>query len=169
MSDYVNNPTTGRMIKIGGKTHRSLINSGVLKNTRRDPRVLYTLDHGDDVHAIKQQLRETANLKKNESMKYHPSGKYKGKIVKTHKIGRKSKHSKTEKSNIVDSESEDEDELLSLYKKLNIAPPSTTSHNQSKNKKKHRRDPESSESDESESDQSESDQSESESESDQSE
>ena len=129
MSDYVNNPTTGRMVKIGGKTHRSLINSGVLKNTRRDPRVLYTLDHGDDVHAIKQQLRETANLKKNESMKYHPSGKYKGKIVKTHKIGRKSKHE------FVDSESEDEDELLSLYKKLNIAPPS-----------KKRRDPESDES-----------------------
>ena len=118
MSEYVKNPTTGRMVKIGGKTHRSLINSGVLKNTRRDPRVLYTLDHGDDVHAIKQQLRETANLKKNESMKYHPSGKYKGKIVKTHKIGRKSKNE------FIESDSEDEDELLSLYKKLNIAPPS---------------------------------------------
>ena len=138
MSDYVNNPTTGRMVKIGGKTHRSLINSGVLKNTRRDPRVLYTLDHGDDVHAIKQQLRETANLKKNKSMKYHPSGKYKGKIVKTHKIGRKSKHE------FVDSESEDE--LLSLYKKLNIAPPS-----------KQRRDPQSSESDQSDQSESETD------------
>ena len=65
MSDYVNNPTTGRMVKIGGKTHRSLINSGVLKNTRRDPRVLYTLDHGDDVHAIKQQLRETLGKHRN--------------------------------------------------------------------------------------------------------
>ena len=75
-------------------------------------------------------------------MKYHPSGKYKGKIVKTYKIGRKSKHQPGES----ESDSEDEDELLSLYKKLNIAPPS-----------KQRRDPQSSESDQSDQSESETD------------
>ena len=140
MTDYTRNPQTNRMVKIGGTTHRRLVNSGVLKNKRRDPRVLYTLDEGDDIQSIKRQLKETANLNDSESMKYHPSGKYKGKIVKTHKIGRKSKRQPVES----ESESESEDELLSLYRKLNIAPPS-------KNKRY-----ESSESEQSESEQSES-------------
>ena len=56
-NDYVRNPKTNRMVKIGGASYRRLINEGVLKNKRKDPRVAYNLEQGNDVDAIKRQLK----------------------------------------------------------------------------------------------------------------
>lgn len=35
MDNYVVNPQTNRLVKIGGASHRRLVNEGVLKNTKK--------------------------------------------------------------------------------------------------------------------------------------
>jgi hypothetical protein len=112
-TDYIKNPNTGRLVKIGSKTHRTLVNSGVIKNKRKDPRVLYKLDKNDDVNAITKELKKNIKLKPNETIK-KGVGKNAGKLMKSYKGGRYKKDEP-------DSDS-DSDDFNSLCRKLSIEP-----------------------------------------------
>lgn len=113
-TDYVRNPKTGRLVKIGSVTYRQLINEKVLKNTRKDPKVAYKLDEGDDINAIKRDLKKKIKLKKGETLRTG-TGKNKGKIMIAYKGGRYKKDES--------SDSEDSDDFDSLCKKLNVSFP----------------------------------------------
>ena len=75
------------MVKIGGASYRRLINEGVLKNKRKDPRVAYNLEKGDDVEAIKRELKGQLKLKKGETIR-KGAGRNKGKLMVAYKGGR---------------------------------------------------------------------------------
>ncbi len=80
LSDWVTNPKTKKLVKIGSQTHRRLINEGVLKNTRLDEKVLATYDpEVDDVGELKKQLQ--SNISDNEIISVG-RGRYKNKLVK---------------------------------------------------------------------------------------
>lgn len=107
-TDYVKNPKTGRLIKIGSMTHRKLINEKVIKNTKKNPKIAYKLDEGDDIEAIKRELKSKIKLKKGETLRTGV-GKNKGKIMVAFKGGRYKK-----------DESDSDDEFENLCKKLDI-------------------------------------------------
>ena len=110
--EWVKNPLTNRLVKINGKVHRKLVNTGVMKNKTKDKRVAYKLDLGDDPHSIKKELRKTMKLKPNETLKIG-TGKYKGKIMKSFK------RQKMKKIQVEESQ----DNLINLYNKLGLDPP----------------------------------------------
>ena len=87
MSEWIENPKTGRMIKINSQTHRRLINQGVLKNTRLDEKILTRYNNNDDVDEIKKQLSD--RLGENEII-CKGKGRYEGCLVKSFK-GKKGK------------------------------------------------------------------------------
>jgi hypothetical protein len=105
-TDYFTNPKTGRLVKYNSPTYRKLVNEGIIKNTRKDPRVAYKLDETDDVEAIKKELKTKIKLKKGEMLK-KGVGKNKGKLMIAFKGGRYKKDEP-------DSDSSDSD-LESLY------------------------------------------------------
>lgn len=113
-TDYVRNPQTGRLVKIGSMTYRKLINNRVIKNTRRDPNVVYKLDDGDDINAIKADLKKKIKLKKGETLR-KGTGKNKGKIIKSFVGGRYKKDP--------ESSGDDDDEFETLCKKLDVSFP----------------------------------------------
>lgn len=123
-NDYVRNPNTGRMVKIGGASYRRLINEGVLKNKRKDPRVAYNLEQGDDVDAIKRQLKTQIKLKKGETIR-KGAGRNKGKLMIAYKGGRykNSQGYNSDSSSESDSSSSSEDDLAAFCKKLQLEPP----------------------------------------------
>lgn len=112
--DYVRNPQTGRLVKIGSMTYRKLINNRVIKNTRKDPNVVYKLDDGDDINAIKADLKKKIKLKTGETLR-KGTGKNKGKIIKSFVGGRYKKDP--------ESSSDDDDEFETLCKKLDVSFP----------------------------------------------
>ena len=121
-NDYVRNPNTGRMVKIGGASYRRLINEGpVLKNKRKDPRVAYNLEQGDDVDAIKRQLKTQIKLKKGETIR-KGAGRNKGKLMIAYKGGRY-KNSQGYNSSSESDSSSSEDDLAAFCKKLQLEPP----------------------------------------------
>jgi hypothetical protein len=83
LTDWVTNPKTKKLVKIGSQTHRRLINEGVLKNTRLDEKVLANYDpEVDDVGELKKQLQ--SNLSDNEIISVG-RGRYKNKLVRGYK------------------------------------------------------------------------------------
>ena len=83
LTDWVTNPKTKKLVKIGSQTHRRLINEGVLKNTRLDEKVLANYDPAvDDVGELKKQLQ--SNLSDNEIISVG-RGRYKNKLVRGYK------------------------------------------------------------------------------------
>jgi hypothetical protein len=122
-NDYVRNPNTGRMVKIGGASYRRLINEGVLKNKRKDPRVAYNLEQGDDVDAIKKQLKTQIKLKKGETIR-KGAGRNKGKLMIAYKGGRyKNSQGYNSDSSSESDSSSSEDDLAAFCKKLQLEPP----------------------------------------------
>ena len=93
--NWIENPKTGRMIKINSQTHRRLINQGVLKNTRLDEKILVRYDDNDDVDEIKKQLID--RLDENEII-CKGKGRYEGCLVKSYK-GNKGKPKKKADNN----------------------------------------------------------------------
>ena len=80
LTDWVTNPKTKKLVKIGSQTHRRLINEGVLKNTRLDEKVLANYDPAvDDVGELKKQLQ--SNISDNEIISVG-RGRYRNKLVK---------------------------------------------------------------------------------------
>ena len=83
LTDWVTNPKTKKLVKIGSQTHRRLINEGVLKNTRLDEKVLANYDPAvDDVGELKKQLQ--SNISDNEIISVG-RGRYKNKLVRGYK------------------------------------------------------------------------------------
>lgn len=83
LTDWVTNPKTKKLVKIGSQTHRRLINEGVLKNTRLDKKVLANYDPAvDDVDELKKQLQ--SNISDNEIISVG-RGRYKNKLVRGYK------------------------------------------------------------------------------------
>ena len=93
-NNYIENPETKRLIKISGKTHRQLINKGVMLNSNIDGKILYKISPDDDITEIKKQLQKTANLEENEIMSIG-RGRYKDCLVKGFK-GKKGRPKKKE-------------------------------------------------------------------------
>ena len=112
MTDWIVNPETNRMVKVGSQTYRKLVNQGVLKNSTLDSRVLASYDETDDVDELKRQLSH--NLGENEIIS-KGKGRYKNKLIKSYKgrKGRRSKRPPTPPPSISsDSEIEQEQEDL---------------------------------------------------------
>ena len=82
VKDWIVNPTTNRLIKIGSPTYRRLVNQGVIKNTWLDDRVLAHYGENDDVEQLKHQLCH--RLHPNEIIS-RGKGRYKGKLIRTYK------------------------------------------------------------------------------------
>ena len=76
--DWITNPVTKKLVKIGSQTHRKLINQGILKNTKIDEKVLASYTETDDVLELKKQLKN--NLKDNQIINVG-RGRYKDKLV----------------------------------------------------------------------------------------
>ena len=91
-NNYIENPETKRLIKISGKTHRQLINKGVMLNSNIDGKILYKISPDDNVKEIKKQLQP--NLEENEILSIG-RGRYKNCLVKGYK-GNKGRPKKKE-------------------------------------------------------------------------
>jgi hypothetical protein len=115
-TDYTINPKTGRLVKYNSPTYRKLVNEGVIKNKKQDPKIAYKLDTGDDIDAIKKDLKNKIKLKKNEVLR-KGIGKNKNKIMIAYKGGR---HKKDETDSDKDSDSNSDDEFEKLCKKLDV-------------------------------------------------
>lgn len=122
--DYVRNPITGRLVKIGSMTYRKLVNEKVIKNTRKDPKIAYKLDDGDDIDAIKKDLRSKIKLRRGETLR-KGTGKNKGKIIKAFVGGRYKKDDSS------DSDSSSSSEFETLCKKLDVSFPKPTKRTKS--------------------------------------
>lgn len=143
-SEYVRNPLTGRLIKIGSMTYRKLINEKVIKNKRKDPKIVYSLDEGDDVVSIKKDLRSKISLKKGETLR-NGTGKNKGKIIKSFVGGRYKKDPES---------SDDDDDFENLCKKLDVSFPNKPTKKPTKKSKAAYFEPEEEESEDSDSEKS---------------
>jgi len=95
-NNYIENPETKRLIKISGKTHRQLINKGIMLNSNIDGKILYKISPDDNITEIKKQLQKTANLEENEIMSIG-RGRYKNCLVKGYKGAKGRPKRKTEK------------------------------------------------------------------------
>lgn len=82
MDNYVLNPLTNRMVKIGSQTYRKLVNTKVIKNKVVDDRILYKYDSDDDIEELKNKYKDELN--ENEIIQIG-KGKYKNKLIKTFK------------------------------------------------------------------------------------
>ena len=82
MDNYVLNPLTNRMVKLGSQTYRKLVNTKVIKNKAVDERVIYKYDSDDDIEELKKKYQEELN--ENEIIQ-KGKGRYKGKLIKTYK------------------------------------------------------------------------------------
>lgn len=83
--NWVTNPNTKKLVKIGSQTHRRLINEGVIKNTKLDEKILATYDpEKDDIDELKKQLKNSMLLKDNEIINVG-RGRYKNKLIRGYK------------------------------------------------------------------------------------
>lgn len=101
MDNYVLNPLTNRMVKVGSQTYRKLVNSKVIKNKAVDERVIYKYDSDDDIEELKKKYQD--ELDENEIIQ-KGKGRYKGKLIKTYKgsKGRPKKQQATRDDDIND-------------------------------------------------------------------
>ena len=77
--DYVLNPNSGRMIKVGGRAWRTAVKEGILEGTYTNPDVLYEVNDGDDVSQLKKDFDEKLNTGEHSVI---GRGRFKGKLVK---------------------------------------------------------------------------------------
>ncbi len=113
-TDYVLNPKTSRMVKIGGKVYRRLVKQGILENTHKDENILF--DYAEDMNeedVEKKRLELSKSLPKNEYAS-RGSGRKKGKLIKkTKKLSQAQLH-KFHKNNTKRVVKENLDELKEL-------------------------------------------------------
>lgn len=81
-NDFIMNPSTGRMIKIGGRAWRTAVKDGLLEGTYQNENVVYELKEGDDVDKLKIDFDEKED-KNTQVVKGR--GRHKNKLVKRRK------------------------------------------------------------------------------------
>lgn len=112
--DYIKNPNSGRMVKVGGRAWRKLVDDGILEDNYNNPNELYELKEDDDINELKRKYENELNLD------YKPvkgRGRYSNKLMKrkitkplnihqTGRIIRKTKYKVKENPDIDDEELE---------------------------------------------------------------
>lgn len=112
--DYIKNPNSGRMVKVGGRAWRKLVDEGLLEDNYNNPNELYELKEDDDINELKRRYENELNLD------YKPvkgRGRYSNKLMKrkitkplninqTGRIIRKTKYKVKENPDIDDEELE---------------------------------------------------------------
>lgn len=112
--EYIKNPNSGRMVKVGGRAWRKLVDEGVLDDNYNNPNELYELKEDDDINELKRQYENELNL---DFKPVKGRGRYKNKLMKrkitkplnihqTGRIIRKTKRKLQENPDIDDEELE---------------------------------------------------------------
>lgn len=81
-SDWVANPTTGRMVKIGGKAYNKLIKDGLIEKMKNDNELS---DLPENEEQQQEKIKELNEALPDEFQAVRGRGKYKNKLVKRSK------------------------------------------------------------------------------------